>query len=998
MSRNVDNKTDPRSTAADPTVKDDTSPQSTDGDSQPPLSSDTATADTLAGSIDNDSSIDRRTFLSLSAATGAALTLPGSATADVSDDILTDELEYVLNHTPEEYEAATSIVFTDQDTFDAFADEYEEDPDPDLSRAPKAVTRELPTLSAHAHLTAAEVEDVLAMGDGDDGDGIGAMNFAPGANPWWTLEEPYADGVFPPIEEAREYIAYEETVQALEYIENTHSDRVHVESIGESPGWTNLYTGEDPDPRDIYVAEVTNDVHDDASFAAKEKVVYSLNIHGDERAGTEAGCRLIEEIARGEAADFEHLLDDIVLLFLFTNPDGWVSRKPQTEVPWVADHNTNFQRGNASTFEGQPVDTNRQYPTMGWTNPSFRPAEPEGAPEEFHDLVPDSLAIVEHFREYDNVAFLCDYHGMYTADHMVFNLETNAPFDHDGTHDLDEVNIQIGEGMQEFWGDIDAIADDISTAGEEMYGFPFVPDGDSCDGLFDWGTIYDSLSYQITGGFLGWAGQPEEFGGLGAITVAPEIILSNHYTAAQKKWKPYWTRHYEEAYRISMREYAAMTARETHATVETGGQDTAYVTTDELTRSSADLPHTDDQPGRGGPGRGGPGRGRGQGQERATSVQRRHEVVQPGPGTQSQLSAETTADSHSLFVDLEGVGNATEGAVRVRNPDGTVVHEIDIDAKADPRNSAARTHDFEEVFVRRPEAGQWTIEAESDAELNVLTTVVDVADDEEIPDPVEVLGYEQREYSVNPMQFFADLDDDVVDGDIEGMSVHHVSVGRLLRGNSGMRHYDKVVVSHDDGIDDPDYVGALEDFVEAGGDLVLTDSGVNLLAVLETGGATDIAGDDIANILVPFANLEDRDFDHPLLAGIRTRQQEIWKGSQLGYTTGVDQPATIVDVDAFETAGGAVAGTFTTAALQDGESTQLESGVAAGLLPADGGDGEIAVVGSVLPPAQQTELHPFGMADYAVSFMGHTLLCNALGFEQRRYADGELVRTYGEIR
>lgn len=35
------------------------------------------------------------------------------------------------------------------------------------------------------------------------------------------------------------------------------------------------------------------------------------------------------------------------------------------------------------------------------------------------------------------------------------------------------------------------------------------------------------------------------------------------------------------------------------------------------------------------------------------------------------------------------------------------------------------------------------------------------------------------------------------------------------------------------------------------------------------------------------------------------------------------------------------------------------------------------------------------MANYALSFMGHTLLCNALGYVQRRYRDGELVRTYG---
>jgi hypothetical protein len=915
-------------------------------------------------------SVDRRRFLSLAAATGGALTIPGAASADedVSHEAMTDECEFVVNQTGDDYEAAVVIEFADE-VPEGFVDEYT-DPEWDIDdqeAPPKAVARDEPTAAAHAHLTADEVDHVLDEWE------VERMDFSPGANPWWRLDEPYAEGVFPPVDEARGYLSFEESVEGIEQLTEENPDRIEFTSIGHSPGWHNRFTGEDPDPRDIYVAEVTNDVHDEASFAEKPKVVYSLNIHGDERAGTEIGCRLIEEIANGEADEFEHLLDDVVLLFLFTNPDGWVSRKPQTEIPWV-DHNVNFQRGNASEFEGSPVDTNRQYPTIGWTDPSFRPAEPDGAPEEFNDLVPDALAIVEHFRGYENVEFLCDYHGMYTADHTVFNLETNAPFDHDGTHDLDEVSIRIGEGMEAEWGDVDTIADDIATAAEVEYGSGFVPGGESYGGLLDWGTIYDSLSYQVTGAFLGWAGQPEEFGGLGAVTVAPEVIISNNGVPNIKKWKPYWVRHYATAYRISMREYAEMTAAETNSTVATDGQDTAYVTSDTLTRSSADLSHTDE----------GAGRGRGRGRDRAAEVRRRHETVQPGPAGRTSVETETDDTSHSLFVHLDGIGEATEGTVRLVNPAGNVVHEIDIAEKADP-NRPGRKHDFEDWFVSRPDTGQWSVEVDSDAEIHVQMTQLD--SEGEHPDPVEVLGYEQREYVVNPMQFFEDLGPFVEDGDVDGMSVHHVRIGRLLRGRSGQRHYDKLVVSHDEGVDDSQYVEAIEEFVDAGGDLVLTDSGVNLLGVLDVGDTTGIDSDDVREIEVQFANLEDRDFDHDLLAGIRPRQQEMWKGSQLGYTTDVDQPAFVVDTDAFEGAGGEVAGTI------EGPD---DEGVGAGRLETNGS--EVVVLGSILPPARQTELHPFGMADYSVSFMGHTLLCNALGFEQRRYVDGELVRTYGEIR
>ncbi|SEQ69818.1 M14 family zinc carboxypeptidase [Natrinema salaciae] len=940
-----------------------------------------------------DSVIDRRTYLSLSAATGAALALPGSATADVRGEPITDELAFVVNHTPDEYEAATVVEFANRRALEAFADDYVTEPDPELSRAPKAVTRNSPAPAAHARLTADEVADVCER------DGVERLDFSPGANPWWKLDSPYEDGVFPPVESARNYVAYEELAAGLDHLESARPDRVRVQRIGESPGWTNRFTGEESDPRPVYVAEVTANVRDEESVAEKERIVYSLSIHGDERAGAESGCRLLEDLATGRADDFEHLLDDIVLVFLFPNPDGWVSRTPQTAIPWVEAHDTNFQRGNASVFDGQPIDTNRQYPTIGWTNPAFRPAEPDGAPEEFEALVPDALAIVDHLRDYDDVALFCDYHGMYTADHAVFNLETNASLDHGETNELDELNVRIGEAMQSHWGGIEAIEDDIATAIEEMYdwvddGDEAVPDGDSYDGLFDWGTTYDSISYQVTGGFADWAGQPEAFGGLGAVAVTPEVVLSNHQVAAQKEWKPYSSRHYVTAYRISMRTCAELIARETSATVATGGQNVAYVTTDELTRTSAALPHTDDHfdPDTAADTDSGPDGGRGT--DHATEVRRNHRRVEAGSAAQSTVAADAVDSSHSLFVHFDGVRNATTGTIRVKDPTGTVVREIDLAAKADPTDLTARRRDVEEVFVRRPRAGRWEIDVDADADIRVGTTVIDA--DGDVPDPEEVLGYEQRAYSVTPLQFFDDLEPFLEDGEIEGMSILDVAIGRLLWDDATACRYDKLVVSHDVGLDHPLYLRAIERFVELGGDLVLTDAGVNLLGELDVGAAASIAPDDITDADMVFATLEDRDLEHPLLAGIRPRQQEIWKGSQLGYTTGIDQPSTTVERDAFEAAGGSVAGTLPRWLIDDGEPVPAGYGVGAGILPA--GDAEITVLGSVLPPARQTELHPFGLADYALSEMGHTLLCNALDFEQRRYVDGDLVRTVGERR
>ncbi|WP_331235978.1 M14 family zinc carboxypeptidase [Natronorarus salvus] len=903
--------------------------------------------------------IGRRTFLSVAAATGAALTLPGAVSAEVSDDRVTDLGEFVVNATPDSYEATLVLEFEDVDSVHSFYDEFGEpdwDIDEDL-RATKVVYREEPTPAAHAYLTEAELSDAL-----DTFDGIEFVDYSPGANPFWTLEEPYGDydvfpeyveefDVFPRVEDARDWTSHGETGQALDHLAEEYPDMVSVERIGHGPGWPNVFTGEDPDQRDIYIAELTNDVQDREAFAEKEKAVFIVGIHGNERAGVEAGSRILESAAKGEAEDFNPLLDDIAIVYVYINPDGWTIRKPTLWSPNQLSH----YRGNGSL-----LDTNRQYPTIGWANPSFWPADAGNEPDVrpgydvgYWDVVPDAMATVEHLRAYENVEYLCDYHMMGWASQMVLNLESNAAYDHDGTHNLDEVNRRIGAAMEDYWGSPDAIADDTIRAGADTsWRSNYVPNT-----LFDYGSIYDSLGYNITGGLLGWAGQPEEFGGLGAITVAPELGMRD-----ATNWRPYIERHLETAYYLSQLEYARLCAADTNATVATDGQDTAYVTTDELTRRSADLSHTDESP----------GRGRGRGQDRATEVRRRHGTVQPGPGGSASASSEER--THSLAAQFDA-GDAEEGVVRLLNPGGQVVREIDL-AESDETG----------FYVPNPASGDWSVEYEGEGDVEVEFVTIET--DEEHPDPWEAFGYEQTEYVVNPMQFFADLEPHLEDGGMDGLRVHDVRVGRLMRGRSGRRRYDKVVISHDVGRDDDRYVEAIEEFVEAGGDLVLTDTGLYLLDALEVGDAANISEDDLQSIEVGIANLFDRDFDHYLLSGIRNLQHEIWKSPQVGYVPNTnDQPATVVDDDAFAAAGGDVAGRM---------SGDGVGGVAAGSLSA--GDAEINLIGSALPPANQRELHPFGMADYAVSFMGHTMLCNALGFEQRRFVEGELVGTWGELR
>jgi len=897
------------------------------------------------------SAIDRRTFVGLAAATGAALSLPGTAPASgqITDPRVSDVCQYVINNTPDDYETELVVEFADDSTADWFDTTFEYDGGNRHPQDPeKTVIRYSPTPAGHGLLTTSEVSSLL------DEPGVDSVEFSPGANPFWKLQGGYDDGVFPEFLDSRDYLAYDEVVAGVDYLESQHPDRVNDLAIGQSPGWFDKVDGTDQ-RWDVHVTEVTNDVDDDPSFADKEKVAYSLSIHGDERAGIEGGIRLIEDIVSGDAPEIERLLDDIVLLFVWTNPDGWVSREPWTEVDTVGSHDRNFQRGNGGSYNGGQIDTNRQYPTIGWVNPGFLPAEPDGAPGFFSDEVPDALSIVDHFRGYENVALFSDYHGMYDrADHMVYYLESNGSFDHAQTHLLDELSRQTGQALQRHWFAVKYIGNDIGDAAGIEYGNGnYLPGGDQFNGLLDWGTVYDTIGYQVSGGMMGWAGSPESAGGLGAVAVSPEVIISNNFPRAIKQWKPWWSRRYATAYQISMREYAKLAAVDTDATIGTGHRDTAYVATEKLTRSSDDLPFTgEDAPDPDG----------------STTVRSDRAVVGPTANGQGELTVRTDSVSRSLFVQFADAPVPGEGVARLVAPDGTVHERVRIGL------DHGTGYTTPEMYVASPAAGEWTVEVDADAEVTVRTSVLDSPD--AYPDPRDAWrgeGFQQTAYEVNPMGYFEDLKPVLEDGSIQGIDQENVTPGSL-------EGYDQLVVSHDDGIGDPDYVDAIDSFVADGGDLVLTDAGVHLLGALDA--VAEIEPADVDDTTTRFAVLEDQDLEHPLLDGIRDRQQELYKGPQIGYTSGVDQPATVVDSSAFDAAGGEIAGEI---GFND---------VGLGRITVD--DARIDCIGSVLPPAQQEDvLHPFGMADHAVSMMGHTVLCNALDFEQRRFVAGEMTRTFG---
>ena len=346
---------------------------------------------------------------------------------------------------------------------------------------------------------------------------------------------------------------------------------------------------------------MTNDVDDAESFREKTKVLYSLSLHGLERAGAEAGSRFIEGLLRGTEGETEALLDDVVLVFVYPNPDGWVAKYPQYESGWQflgpdggAPVAPFYERGNAAVY-----DTNRQYPAVGWIDPAHYPADPEGAnladdepgvdgdvPERTGTRAPDALALVEHLRSYENLEYGTDLHGAINSSNFVEGLIGQGKFDNGEFHELYQLCLAIDGTLEDALDTWTAAGDAQETVTGDTnvapLGFGTLPEQ-----AFDYAAVWDTIGYSGTG-FLGdWLPQPEAVGGFDLISLDFEMAYS-HIVGANV-YDPELVEMQVTGYRTAIRTLAAYATREVTSTIESGGASTAYVTTDALTRRSADL-------------------------------------------------------------------------------------------------------------------------------------------------------------------------------------------------------------------------------------------------------------------------------------------------------------------------------------------------------------------------------------------------------------------------
>lgn len=285
------------------------------------------------------------------------------------------------------------------------------------------------------------------------------------------------------------------------------------------------------DRRDLYVAKVT-DRNSAVPEAQRLHFVYSLSIHGIERAGIEGGIRAIEDLVTWAACETAlnaapacategpfpkrileptnsgptagEVLRGAVIYFVLSNPDGW-HRGEVTEAGVF------FQR-----YNGNGMDLNRDFPTIGYTEPQYTSmSEPETRGyTRFFEYVRDRTAA----GRFDGGI---DLHGMVTAPSFSFTL--------------------LGAGQRDYRKNALSVDTSILTfrdSEQRLSWSPLIAPAEACPGPIEepvyggtipmcsdqWGTVWDTINYQVTGSFGDWIDSPL---GLDAVGIDNEMALSH---------------------------------------------------------------------------------------------------------------------------------------------------------------------------------------------------------------------------------------------------------------------------------------------------------------------------------------------------------------------------------------------------------------------------------------------------------------------------------------
>ena len=715
----------------------------------------------------------------------------------------------------------------------------------------------------------------------------------------------------------------------------------------------------------------------------REHFAFPLGIHGIERAGVEGGLRAVEDLATWgtfepnrplmetitdpaqlpegtENLPVGEVLERTSSYFILANPDGWVRG------------DTDAGGGAFMRFNGNGVDLNREWPSIGYTDLGYTPwSEPETRSfgRALQSIKP-------------NWAGGIDLHGQIIDRAFSFTLIGGAQRPFDKNERVMQFVEQAYEDAEQrlSWSKLVKPNDGLPGCVESNNLNPEVNPPPCDPRVFgvQYGTIWDSISYTVTGAFGDWIDSPLGLNGDG---IDNEMSLSHLGNCGTGKC------YIPDAEQLHI----------------DGNKSLIYAMLNfQMQPPEAEFEFSG----------------------RAAYLFNPRRLVDEG--TPAPKPPKGTRPQETITRILDHQGGTTSFEFEVKGPDRGF-YNGGISARVDFSNVRGVSQGLHSVFLdRQDEEGNWQqlgtgfgtgtgynpagqkvdvnyqepgtfrfrVSGASPAQVNV---VVDFTTAPAWPDPV------QLPFDVSNMDFFEDLAPFVDKGQLVPVSINQLNG----KGKNKVQLEDfDTVIATDDAIlpgfeptsatkaslpatgytaaDRDKVAGALRAFAEGGGNLVLTDDSLRALAWMglvpgeavhqknvyaghlaftTDGGSNDTYGDPLAANMNPPGSAE----------GVGRRKQ-ITEPVPLGYNLGGgSMPQWYVDTAAFTEAGGRVVGT-------EGTGSASANRVSLGEIPV--GDGQVRILGSFLPWPTTEFPHNYGLASYSVTFNGYELAKNLFTWER----------------
>ena len=723
---------------------------------------------------------------------------------------------------------------------------------------------------------------------------------------------------------------------------------------------------------------------------------FPLSIHGIERAGVEGGVRAAEDLVTWGACEAELAPDFVdcegevtgteakpyplleaspedslgtgdalkkaVVVFIMPNPDGWLrGDRFRDRVPGTSF----YQR-----YNGNGVDVNRDWPTKGWT---FRPYTPASEPE-----TKAFGTVLREMGPKDNKGNPqwsggIDLHGQLVDRAFSFTLMGA------GQHDYAK-NQRILQVVKGAWEDAEA----------RLAWSPLIKPNDADEGDpgvygVQWGTVWDTIDYTITGGIGDWINSPI---GLNADGIDNEMSFSHLSNCGIGTcFEPDIEQLHVDGNKSLIYAEVNYNLKNENKTFDTKGR-VGYIRNPGYISAKADplkpppaftkLPQQKSI------------------KDELLSVQNDHtfEFTIQGPKSDPKVynggvHASLTCATSPAGPNCELAEAVLERKLGKNDEPGSQGECPDPNDCWETQNSyflqgAGYVATGKALHANLPLPGKWRVRLIGTTPADTFDLDVFFTKEKGWPDPG------QLPYRVSSMKFWQDLERFAEPG------VEPVSVQEILQTNLWKNRYDTIVVTNR--VYDQ-LAGKLKSWVDQqNGNLVLTDKAVGMLgkmgivdgaaisstveyagyinfetAAEEDGGTYESETGLADNVNQP-GSAEGGQAETDELDETENHRHQTYEPVPLGIAienaSGGDfpnSPVWYVQAAAVEQAGGEVVGT--TSAFTNASLGQIEYK-----------GGLIRWVGAVLPDPSDKFDHPYGLNNYALTYSGYQVLKNALTY------------------